>query len=395
MMLRELDLFFEKPPALIVEYRDPDSGFSGWFVRDSLDNSICAGGIRVQPGLSREHLCSMARNMSLKMRICELGVDGAKCGIDFDPSSPDKEKAVGRFLRAIRPYVETVYSMGPDLNVEMEELERIGRNQGISSVKMAVARAQGWDLSYYKERAAILNQKVGGWSLGRLRAGHGVAAAALALLGYMKISPPGATVVIQGFGTLAKAAALGLHRAGVRVTGVADREKSLVAAPGKLLDIESLVVLPGPLLPAKVDGGIIGGREDLFDLNCDILIPAAIERTVDGENAHRLQVRAVVPGANLGVSREAEDILWQRGIVVLPDFLAGCGGSLSMEGVFGPTDHPGAAQVLTHVESRMARLVNEVLTRSVADKIPPTVAGLRICLERKTNTDSRPYGSQS
>ena len=163
----------ERPPALVIEYTDAEEGFQGWLVIDTLDHNLCAGGMRVQPGLSRDRLAKMARNMTCKMRICGLRVDGAKSGIDYDPAAPGKRAAMTRFIAAIRPYIESRYSMGPDLNVDMSELESIGGENGLASVKMAVARAQGMELAVFRERYRILAQEFEGWPLGKLRVRSG------------------------------------------------------------------------------------------------------------------------------------------------------------------------------------------------------------------------------
>jgi glutamate dehydrogenase/leucine dehydrogenase len=227
MQLSKTDSIPAEKPALVFEYIDPLEGFKGWFVRDRICHRLCAGGMRVQKGLSCERLIDMARNMTRKMQIANLRVDGAKSGIDYDPGAPGKTEAVARFLLAIRTYIESSYSMGPDLNMEMEELENIAQKAGIPSVKMAIACAQGWDLEYYLERSSILRHEVDGSSVSRLRAGYGLASAVLAVLDYLEINNTQATVAIQGFGTLAKAAASRLDKAGVRIIGIADIEKCL------------------------------------------------------------------------------------------------------------------------------------------------------------------------
>ena len=209
-------------PAMVIEYTDPLEGFKGWLVRDRFCHQICAGGMRVQPGITRQKLIDMARNMTLKMQVAGIRVDGAKSGIDYDPDAPGKGAAITRFLQAIEPFIKCCYSMGPDLNVEMDELEKAAAKTGIPSVKMAVAGAQGWAMDYYLARSEIVQQEVEGWSISRLRAGYGVAAAVLAMLDFIKIPHTGASVAIQGFGTLAKAAAWRLAKAGVNIVGLAD-----------------------------------------------------------------------------------------------------------------------------------------------------------------------------
>jgi glutamate dehydrogenase (NAD(P)+) len=135
----------------------------------------------------------------------------------------------------------------------------------------------------------------------------------------------------------------------------------------------------------------VAAREEIVQVPCDVLVPAAVENTVNGAAAERLRAKAVVPGANLAVAAEAGALLYRAGVLVLPDFLSGCGGSLAMEGLFAPREHPTPEQVLAHVERRMMDLVREVLARSAAEEISPTAAALRLCAEIIPRP-GRPYG---
>jgi glutamate dehydrogenase/leucine dehydrogenase len=327
------------------------------------------------------------------MRVAGLRVDGAKSGIDYDPRSAGKDAAVGRFLQALRPYVESAYSMGPDLNMEMDELEQIARKTGLPSIKMAIARAQGWDLGYFQERYGVLRQDAGGSPLGRLRAGYGLAAAVLAVLDFLAINRADAAVVVQGFGTLGRGAALSLHRAGIRIGAVADIDRCLIAAPGTGLDIPALLAEGSLAAVTAGRGGTAENPSAVTGLPCDVFVAAAVEDSVPVAAAATMAARAVVPGANLAISPESLAIFQQRGIPVLPDYLAGCGGSLSMEGLFGPAHHPGPQEVLNHVGRKMAETVTRVLEKSRRDGVSPTTAAEEICRDAVVAPASRPYGN--
>ena len=383
-----------KGPALIIEYKDALEGFGGWLVIDTLDHKLCAGGMRVQVGLTRDKLVRMARNMTCKMRICGLRVDGAKSGIDYDPASPGKHAAMSRFMASISPYIRNRYSMGPDLNVDMMELETIGRDLGLHSVKMAIAQAQGWDIPYYEKRYKVLSQEIDDFPLGRIRVGYGVAVAALAVLDNLGIPPRESTVAIQGFGALAKAAAYGLCKKGVRIVAIADQEKCIVSGRNEGLEIMQLLKSTSTLLPEKgyEDDVTVTSREAIYNIPCDALVPAAVENTIVEEVVGNLNVKAVVPGANLAVTAEAENLLSQKGVLVLPDLLTGSGGSLSMEGLFAPKNTPSPDEVLGHVEQRMSELVAQTISRSKIEKITPTEAALRMCSEITPQPGTRPYG---
>ena len=384
----------ENVSALVVEYTDALEGFKGWLVIDSLEHSLCAGGMRVQKGLSKEHVTNMARNMTRKMRICGLPIDGAKCGIDYDNCHPGKLAAMTRFMKAIKPLIQERYSMGPDLNTDMDELEAAAIAIQLPSIKIAIAKAQGMKLPYFMERYAILSKEVTShWTLGKIRAGYGVAAAALATLDFLKIPYADATVAVQGFGNLAKATILGLIEAGVKIIALADIEKCLLITTDQDNVLEELLSSPGTLLRPTLPSQHLKviNSSSIVEVACDILILAAVENTINKKNSSLIQAKAVVPGANLAVSRAAEKILDSRGIPVLPCFLAGCGGSLSMNGLFAPAQHPSPKSVLQFVRERMRAITTKTLQKSVADDCTATEAAEEICRSEEIAERTRPY----
>jgi glutamate dehydrogenase (NAD(P)+) len=386
-----------KQSELIVEYTDQLEGFKGWLVIDSLTHRMAAGGMRVQRGLTREVVQELAATMTLKMRIAGIRADGAKCGIDYDPTSPGKAEAMFRFIRAIKPYLLECYSMGPDLNTTMPELDAVCARLGIPSIKAVIAKCQGFTSAAFAERVQLLKQPVGHATLSRLRSGAGLAASCLAALEFLNIPLREATVVIQGFGGLAAGASYFLHQANVKIIGLADRERSLCSINGTPLDMPALLAGAAckGLIPPAQDAGKFqyGDKKDIYNLSCDVFIPAAIERAVDVHEAETMQVKAIVCGANLAVTDEAEQILHRRGILLIPDMVAGCGGSLSMEGLFGPDELPSVQDVLNHVDRKTRAIVKNLLQRSRQDNISQREAALRICAETPLYPDTRPYGS--
>jgi glutamate dehydrogenase (NAD(P)+) len=243
------------------------------------------------------------------------------------------------------------------------------------------------------ERYGILSQQINGGTLNQLRAGAGVAQASLSVLEFLNIAPSRATVVIQGFGVLAKACAYFLHKAGVRIAGFADYQKSIIAPDDDSLDIDRLLLEKSTLLPLVGEMNCKEGVPDaIYEIVCDLFIPAAVENAITPEVAETLATRAVVPGANLAVTAQAEEILRDRDILVLPDYVAGCGGSISMEGLFGPASHPQPEAVLSHVKTQMAALVEKVLSRSRELKISPSMAAGQLCTAVVPAAGKRPYG---
>ncbi len=381
-------------PELVVEYTDSVEGFRGWLAIDVVSHRLCAGGMRVQKGLTRNCVVDLARNMTLKMRITGIRADGAKSGIDYDPHSPGKKEALHRFFRAIRPYVLHCYSVGPDLNVKLKELDEIAGRSGIPSVKIAIARAQGFDQAHFLQRYQMLEQSVDHITVGSLRSGFGLAAACLAVLEFFKIPVQEARVAIQGFGGLGSAAAYSLYESGAKIVGIADEVKCLVSTNKRSIDIKALMANSvNGLIPKGAENALYTDRNRIYDVECDLFIPAAIENAVVADNAKTIPVsKAVVPGANLAVTGEAERLLTDRGIITIPDFVSGCGGSLSMDGLFGPRSHPSAQDILDHVEKRMHMIVKKILERSKKDGATTRDAALNLCSEAPIYPDAKPYG---
>ncbi len=384
----------QKQPELVLEYVDPLEGFRGWLAIDCLAHRLCAGGLRVQKGLTRECVMQLARNMTLKMRIAGIRADGAKSGIDYDPCAPGRQEALYRFFRAMEPFLRQRYSMGPDLNTTMQELDAVAARLGIPSIKIAIAHAQGLDQEQFEQRIRILQQPAGFATLGRMRAGSGLAAACLGALEFLGIPAHRATVAIQGFGGLGAAAAYFLNRSGARIVAIADCEKSLCAEDGGSLDIDGLLAEGDHgLLPHNASCGRYGPSARIYDIPCDVFVPAAVEQSVTVPEAGSLPTRALVCGANLAVTPEAEMVLHDRGIILVPDMVAGCGGSLSMDGLFGPRQQPDVDQVLESVARKMRAIVTRVLERSRQDDILPRAAALALCRETPIHPDARPYGA--
>ncbi|HVL98687.1 MAG TPA: Glu/Leu/Phe/Val dehydrogenase dimerization domain-containing protein [Egibacteraceae bacterium] len=380
--------------ASLVHYVDPVEGFSGHLSFAGVGNALAAGGFRVHPGLTASTVQRLAGVMALKQRVLGLGVDGAKSGIAYDPRAPGKAAAIRRFFHFIKPYLLERYSMGPDMGTRWDEIERHARAEGIASVKIAVAAAQELPEGEVLHRLRRLDERVGHLTLGERRAGHALAHAAIATLeevGYPRSSP---RVGIQGFGTLGRAAAAALVEAGLPVTAVGDEHGCLIADGG--LDVTALLRRPhhdGTRTRPRT-AGRVAPPDAVFEA-VDVLLLAACEDAVDADarNALAAGTRAVVVGANLGLSADTEQWLHDRGVVVVPDFVGGCGGPASMDALFGPPARPAADEVLARVAGRARALVREVLSLAAAGGVPPREAALRLCAEQDAGR-RRPYGDR-
>lgn len=228
-------------------------------------------------------------------------------------------------------------------------------------------------------------------TLAERRAGHALAHAAIAAGRW--VVPSGCLRVgVQGFGTLGRGTMLALAEAGVAVTAVADESACLLSDKG--LDVLTLLRLPhgAHLVGHPSSGGIVAPRAALFEVPVDVLVLAACEDAVSVIQAESLPALSVVVGANLGLNGQVEDLLAGRGVPVVPDFVGGCGGSASMDALFGPDSCPSSQEVLAQLAARMKELVRQVLGQSVELGATPREAGLALGTTNRPAVAGRPYG---
>lgn len=380
----------EDRPAELLVYEDREEGFRGFLAYAGQAAPLAAGGFRVQKGLRGETIMALAEAMALKERALWLNVDGAKCGIDYDPASPGKHAAMRRFLRFLGPHLRGRLSLGPDMGTAFGEIEALARQEGISSVKAAIARAQGLPRAEVLRRLELLDEPVGPLTLGQRRAGHALAQATLVALRHVAAPARQPRCALQGFGTLGRAAALSLHDAGVLITVIADEHGSARCDAG--LDVpRMLAVPPGQPVAEHPCEGTAAHSTAPFRLAVDAVVLAACEDGMRMSDVMELQSAAVVVGANRGLSDAVETLLHERGIVVVPDFVGGAGGSAAMDALFAPPVAPGARAVLDRTAAVADVLTEGVLRRARASGTSPRQAALALARERRLPRDARPY----
>ncbi|HDS63218.1 MAG TPA: Glu/Leu/Phe/Val dehydrogenase [Methanofollis liminatans] len=276
------------------------------------------GGIRFHPAETIETIRGLAAIMTWKCALFGLPLGGAKGGVVCNP----KEMSAGEVERLSRAYVQALYRhLGPERDIPAPDV-------------YTTPEIMAWMMDEYSKIAghttfgAITGKPIAvGGSEGRLeataRGGWYVIAEAARDAG---IDLKGATVAVQGFGNVgANAALLARTLAGARVVAVSDSR-------GGVLDRNGLD-LPRLLAHKERTGSVVGfagaetiSNEALLELDVDILVPAALENAIDADNAGRVRAKVVAEFANGPVSNEADAILREKGVVLIPDLLCNGGG---------------------------------------------------------------------
>jgi glutamate dehydrogenase (NAD(P)+) len=377
-------------PYLAATWSDADTGAEGHLVIDTLERGVAGGGLRMRPGCTRDEVAQLARTMTLKEAIVYrpgdryLPLGGAKGGIDFDPRDPRAVEVLGRYLEAMLPLLSTRWCAGEDMGVRQADLDRLARGLGLrSTVDPALALvSDGADAGLARLEAGFAAAERG-IGLDRLVGGYGVAQAALAALERLGRPVIGGRAVVQGFGSMGGAAARYLADAGMRIVAIADLDGTVGAGDG--LDVEALLNSRdgyGQIDRAALRPGDRRlARDDWAAIPSDVLVPAAASYAIDTRVAAALDTAVVVEAANLGTLPDAEALLAERGIPVVPDLAANVATNAwwwwTLFGDIAPERDPALLKVAT----TMRRLVAELLERAAAERVLPRAAATAIAAE--------------
>lgn len=377
-------------PLLSLTWTDHITGHRGFLVIDRLVRGVCSGGLRMRPGCTLDEVAGLARGMTMKealhydpsARYIPLG--GAKGGIDCDPRAPEAYDVLVRYLRAMRPYVESSWTTGEDLGLTQDMVDEAAAEAGLISCVQAVHPLLHDEEAARKRLAAAFAVQVDGIGLAELVGGHGVAEAVLAALDRAGHTHAGARVAVQGLGTMGGATARFLTRAGLTIVAVADIKGTIANPAG--LDVEALLAARDA--HGTVDRSALrpGDRElpgeAWLSTDAEILVPAAVSYAIDRTNQARITARWIAEAANMPVLPEAEHLLAQRGITVLPDVVVNSGTNAWWWWTLFGDIGPGADDAFAYTRRSMRALVDVMLRRAEADGTTPRAAAHALVADR-------------
>lgn len=347
-------------PEKIMLLRDPGVGLDAVLVVDNTAAGPAIGGIRMALDLTVEEVFRLARAMTYKNAAAGLRHGGAKAGIIADPNMADdeKERLVRAFACAMRDIRD--YIPGPDMGLTEANMGQIQDEIG---------------------RVVGLPPAMGGIPLDTLgTTGFGVAIATEVAEELGAVTIDKARVVVQGFGAVGIAAARFLGERGAVIVAVLDSKGACVAPDG--FDLEKLIEFKREGHPVReFPGGTVADGDDLIGLDCEIWIPAARPDVFTATNAGEVKAKVIVQGANIPATSEAETILHQRGVLVIPDFIANAGGVIC-----GAVEYAGgtATQAFATIEEKIRANTRAVLEESVRSGTEPRQAAVTLAHSRVT-----------
>ena len=292
--------------------------FEGYRVQHNTSRGPGKGGVRFHQDVTLSEVMALAAWMTVKNAAVNVPYGGAKGGIRVDP----KTLSQGELQRMTRRYTSEInIIIGPNKDIPAPD---VNTNEQIMAWMMDT-----YSMNQGSTASGVVTGKpisLGG-SLGRREAtGRGVFVVGCEAAAKLGIDIKGVRVAVQGFGNVGAIAARLFAEAGAKIVAVQDHRATIVREGG--LDVAALQA------HVAIHGSVAGfaGVEELSDraqfwgINCDILVPAALEQQITEVNAHQIRARIILEGANGPTTPAADDILHQNGVLVVPDVIANAGG---------------------------------------------------------------------
>ncbi|MBW2962720.1 Glu/Leu/Phe/Val dehydrogenase dimerization domain-containing protein [Mesonia aestuariivivens] len=346
-----LEIYENKQPEIVFNWKDSETEAEGWTVINSLRGGAAGGGTRMRKGLDMNEVLSLAKTMEVKFTVSGPVIGGAKSGINFDPQDPRKKGVLERWYKAVSPLLKSYYGTGGDLNVdEIHEVIPITENCGVWHPQEGVFTGHFQPTEADKiNRIGQLRQGVikvlenttyspdisRKYTVADMITGYGVAEA---VRNYYEIyggDVKGKRAVVQGFGNVGSAAAYYLAQMGAKVVGIIDRAGGLINEEGfSFEEIKQLFLAKdGNTLAADNLIPFDEVNEKVWALKTEIFAPCAASRLITQDQISSMieqGLEVISCGANVpfadkeiffGSIMEYTD---QR-VSLIPDFISNCG----------------------------------------------------------------------
>jgi glutamate dehydrogenase (NAD(P)+) len=368
---RELSVTF---PVLM------DSGdikvFRGYRVHHSVVRGPTKGGIRYALGVTLDEVRALAMWMTWKCALMNLPYGGAKGGVVVDP----KALSIRELESLTRRYAtEISLMMGPESDIPAPDM---GTNPQVMAWIMDT-----YSMHHGFSVPAVVTGKpveIGG-SLGRTEAtGRGVAFTLRDAMRFKYMDPKDVTVAVQGFGNVGSVAARLSHEMGMKVVAVSGSKGGIYNSQGlDPLSVSSFQNESGSVIGYPGCDSIT--NDELLTLDCDVLIVAAIENVITSRNADQIKAQIIAEGANGPVTPDADEILTDKGIFIVPDILCNAGGVTvsylewvqDLQSFFWPVD-----EINEKLDTLMTHAFMSVLSCADEHKVAPRAAAMILAIQR-------------
>ena len=345
-------------PEKVLQVYDPDTGMKGVLVIDNTSTGPGKGGIRFAEGTTALEVFKLARTMTWKCAAAGLPFGGAKGGIFADPNKVDRVAWVKSFAKMIRPYCPAQYIAATDI--------------GTTELDMAIFAHEIGDMRACTGKPSEL----GGIPHELGTTGYGVTTAletaleVLVELNAVSLHKNETRVSVQGFGNVGSFTSRFLDSSGIKVIAISDVSGLIYDKDG--LNIPRLMIdMKGKSMLSNLNGYNIQDKDEIFEIDSDIFIPAAMGNVIVDETASKLLdhgVKIVVEAANLPTSLRADEYLNSNGVWIIPDFLANAGGVI---GSFVEYQGRTEKEAFELIRYKIAKNIKNILTQAIVNEENP------------------------
>ncbi len=362
--------FDEFGPEKILEVYDFKTKMHGFVVIDNTSRGPAKGGIRMTPSVSIDEVARLARAMTWKCAIAALPFGGGKSGIIADPrtmNQDQKDAIIASFSRALKPVSPKYYIAAPDVNTAEHEMKVFATANG--SMKSCTGKPA--NLCVRSGQKCGIPHEYGS-------TGFGVYHATLVALNHLGRDVKNTTFAIEGFGNVGTFAAQYLTEAGAKFVAVSDSKGCLHNPQG--IDYKQLMAVKektGSVTNYK-PGTVLDGKK-LFELDVDVIIPAALPDVITAENKDRVRTTLIVEAANIPIKPDIEAQLEKKGVLIVPDVVANAGGVISSYAEYrglNPRD------MFSLVEKKIVQNTKLVLEHAKKEHMTTRDAALDIAMKR-------------
>jgi len=344
-------------PEYIVKVYDSKIGMKGFLVIDNTALGLGKGGIRMTPNVNEEEVWRLARTMTWKNALAEIPFGGAKAGIIWRGGSDElKKQYIQSFARAVKLFTPKKYIAGPDVNTGEKEMQWFVEATG--SKKTATGKPKN----------------LGGLPHELGSTGFGVAQATLVAAKLKGLDIKKTTIAIDGFGNVGSFAFKFLKKFGAKIVAIADSRGATFTKQG--FNEKELIKLKSQgKSVSEYSGAKKLQRSDIFGLNVDILIPAAVTDIINEKNKNIIKSKIIVEGANIPMREKIEEELHNRGILIVPDFVANAGGVISSYAEYRGYNSKKMFEI---VKRKITKITKAVLEESIKSNKNPRSVALKI-----------------
>jgi glutamate dehydrogenase (NAD(P)+) len=352
-------------PEKVLQVYDPDTGMKGVLVIDNTSTGPGKGGIRFAEGATPLEVFKLARTMTWKCAAAGLPFGGAKGGIIADPNKVDRVAWVKSFAKMIKPYCPGQYIAATDI--------------GTTELDMAIFAHEIGDMRACTGKPSEL----GGIPHELGTTGYGVTTAletaleVLLELNAIHIRRDNIKVSIQGFGNVGSFTARFLDSSGIKVVSISDISGLVYNKDG--LNIPRLMIdMKGKSMLSDLDGYDILNKNQIFEFDSDIFIPAAMGNVIVDDTVTKILdhgVKIVVEAANLPTTKKADEYLNSNGVWVIPDFLANAGGVI---GSFVEYQGRTEKEAFDLIRYKISKNIKNILTQAIVNGENPRLLALEL-----------------